>query len=218
MAITNIGTLQAAVESWLERTFDDALFLEWANDVADKLNSGCLTPDRRTWLSPPLRVREMLVSTTLSTSGGSASLPAAWLESERLWIDNNDGSGIDLLYMPLAQFRTHPDSVLTGTPTKYTVDGTTLYVAPTSDATLQFSYYGELGAFTADASTDAILTNHPGVYREGAMAEALDWIGDYARADRTWQKFYARVTGLQAKDARAQASGSLLVARPQSVA
>ncbi len=217
MAITNIGTLQSAVESWLERTFDDSLFLEWANDVADKLNRGVLAPDKRTWLCPPLRLRSMLTATTLVTSSGSASLPAAWLDTERLWINNSDGTGIDLLYMPLAQFRTHPDSVLTGVPTKYTLDGSTLYIAPTTDQTLQFSYYGKLGAFTDNASYDAALTNHPGLYREGVMAEACDWISDFERGDRERNKFYARAHGLQAQEGRAQTSGSLLVARPQSV-
>src|SRR5262245_52253329 len=100
MTISTIATLQDAVESWMERTFTDSLFLEWANDVADKLNNGCLSPDRRTWLSPPLRIRSMLTATTLVTSGGSASLPAAWLESERLWINDSNGSP-DLLYFPL---------------------------------------------------------------------------------------------------------------------
>lgn len=216
MTIANIGTLQDAVESFAERTFTDAVFLEWANDVADAMNNGVLSPDKRTWLCPPLRIREMLTQTTLATSGGQATLPAGWLETERLWINSADGAP-DLLYMPLAQFRTHPDSILTGAPTKYTLDGSTLFIAPTSDQTLQFSYYAKLGAFTVDASYDAILTSHPGVYRLGVYAEALDWAGD-PRADAERAKFYQRVHGLQGGANRAQASGSLLVARPQSVA
>lgn len=217
MTISTIATLQTAVESWMERTFDDSLFLEWANDVADKLMNGVLSPDGRMWLSPPLRLRSMLTQTTLVTSSAAATLPADWMDTERVWIDDATGAP-DLLYYPLAQFRSQPDAVLSGVPTKYTIDGTTLFIAPTSDQTLQFSYYATLGAFTGDASTDTILTNHPGVYREGVQAEACDWVGDYARADRERQKMYTRVHGLNAQNKRAQTSGSLLVAKVQGVA
>lgn len=216
MAITNIATLQAAVESWLERSFDDSLFLEWANAVADKLNNGVLDPTGRVWLNPPVRIRSMLTQTTLATSGGSASLPADWLEFERIWINANDGK--DLLYLPLRQFRSHVDSQLTGTPTKYTIDGTTIFVAPTTDATLQISFYEKLGAFTGDSSTDAVLTNHPRVYLSGVLSEACDWIKDYDQSARELNKFNAAAHGLNAMEARASRSGSILMMRPQSVA
>lgn len=217
MAITNVGTLQDAVESWLERTLTDSLFLEFANQVADKLNHGVMGPDGRTWLCPPVRIRSMLDTDTLTTSGGSVALPADWLETERLWIDNSDGTGIDLLYMPLTQFRTHPDAVLTGPPSKFTVDGSTLYIAPTTDADLEISYYARLGGFTGDSDTDAILTNHPNTYLTGCIAQACGWIGDYGRQDRENGNFYAAARALNANNSRAQSSGSLLVARPQAV-
>lgn len=215
MAISNVGTLQSAVESWLERTFDDALFLEFANNVADKLNYGVLGPDGRTWIVPPLRLRSMLTTTTLATSSAAATVPSGLLEFERIWIDANDGK--DLLYVPLSQFRSRANAQLTGTPTEYTMEGATLYVAPTSDATLQVSYFSKLGAFTGDSSTDTVLTNHPRAYLQGVLEEALGWISDFERAGYEGQKFAATVKGLAAADRAAKVSGSLLVMRPQSV-
>lgn len=215
MTITNIGTLQDAAESWAERSYTDALFLQWANAVARKLERGVMGPDSRTWLVPPLRVRAMLTQGTLSTSGGSVALPADWLEFERIWINANDGK--DLLYMPLAQFRSIADSQLTGTPTKYTIDGSTLYVAPTSDATLQVSYYTTLGAFTGDASTDAILTAYPEVYLSGVLCEAYRWARDAEGLALEQAELSGKVRALNAQDRNAKASGSLHVMRPQSV-
>lgn len=212
MAITNIGTLQDAVESWMERTFDDALFLEWANDVAGVLMRGVLDPGGRTWICPPLRTRDMLTSTTLATSNTQASLPADWLEFERIWIDANDGA--DLTFIPLTQFRTHPYVQQSGTPTSYTIDGDTLFTLPTSDATLQISYYQTLGGFTGDSDDDVVLLSDPGLYRMGVMAEACDWIQDYERAQIERAKFYARVRGLNAQTKLASQSGALLVAQP----
>lgn len=216
MTISTIGTLQTAVESWLERTFDDALFLEFANNVADKLNHGVMGSDGRNWIVPPLRLRSMLTAATIVTSGAAGAIPAALLEFERIWIDANDGR--DLLYVPLLQFRSRANAQMTGTPSEYTIDGATLYVAPTSDATLQVSYYTRLGAFTGDASTDAVLTNHPRAYQQGVLEEALGWVGDFERANYEGAKFAATVKGLAASDRQAKVSGSLLVMRPQSVA
>lgn len=218
MAITNIGTLQTAAESWTERTLDDSLFLEWANAVADKLNRGVMAPDNRNWLVPPVRIPSMLTSTTLATTSGQATVPAAVLEYERIWINNNDGSGIDLLYMPLGQFRTHPDSVLSGTPTKYTIDGSTLFIAPTTDQTLQVSYWGALGGFDEDSDTDAVLTAHPGVYLSGVLAEFYRWNRDPDGMAMETLEFASKARGINAQAKSRNTSGSILVARPQSVA
>ncbi len=215
MTISNIATLQAAAESWTERTFDDALFVEWANAIARKLMHGMMGPDGRTWIVPPLRYAGMETTTTLTTSGASVALPAGWLEFKRIWIDANDGK--DLLYVPLSQFRSDADSQATGTPSKYTIDGATLYTAPTSDADIEVTYYQTLGAFTGDASTDAVLTNNPEIYLSGVLAEAYRWIRDSEGMALEQGEFAAKVRGLNAQDKKAQTSGSILVARPQSV-
>lgn len=215
MTISTIATLQTAVESWAEREFTDALFLEWANAASRKLMHGVMGPDGRTWIVPPLRYRGMETTTTLTMSGASVAVPADWLEFKRIWIDANDGK--DLIYTPLSQFKTDADSQSTGTPSKYTIDGGTLYVAPTSDADLEVTYYQTLGAFTGDASTDTVLTNNPEVYLSGVLAEAYRWIRDTDGMALEQAEFAAKVRGLNAEDKRAQTSGSILVARPQMV-
>lgn len=215
MTITTIATLQDAAESWTERTFTDSLFLEWANAVASKLSYGVLGPDNRTWIVPPLRTQAMEATGTLTTSGGSVALPSGFLAFKRIWINATDGQ--DLEYRPLTQFRTDPDSQNTGTPTKYTIDDGNLYVAPTSDKTLQVTYYTTLGAFTGDASTDAILTAHGAVYLSGVLVEAYRWARDADGMAMEQMEFGAKVRGLNATDKNAQTSGSMLVARPQSV-
>lgn len=215
MAITTIATLQDAAESWMERPFTDSLFLEWANAVADKLMNGVLAPDNRSWIVPPLRTKAMETTDTLTTSGAYVALPTDWLEFKRIWIDANDGQ--DLEYRPLRQFRTDPDSQNTGTPTKYTIDAGNLYVAPTSDADLEVTYYTKLGAFTGDASTDAILTAHGAVYLSGVLCEAHRWARDADGFAMEQAEFGAKVRGLNATDKSAQTSGSILVSRPQSV-
>lgn len=216
MAITNIGTLQDAAESWTERTFTDSLFLEWANAAARKLMNGMLSPDGRSWIVQPLRYRRMETTTTLTTSGASVAVPADWLEFKRVWIDANDGK--DLIYRPLTQFRSIPESQQTGTPIYYTIDAGRVYVAPTTDATLQVTYYQTLGSFTGDSSTDAVLTYNPEVYLSGVLVEAYRWMRDAEGMAMEQLEFSAKVRGLNGQDQQALTSGSLLVAMPGIVA
>lgn len=216
MSITNIATLQDAAELWAERTYADALFLEWANAVADKLMHGLMGPDNRTWISPPLRCGAMHATDTLNASGGSVALPADWLEGVRIWIDASDGR--DLLYYPLRQFRSQALAQLSGTPSVYTIDGATLYVAPTSAADLEVSYFTTLGGFTGDSDTDAVLSAHPGVYLSGVLGEAYRWARDGDGAGMETAEMAAKVRALNAEFARGQTSGSIMVARPQGVA
>lgn len=215
MTISNIGTLQDAAESWAERTYTDALFLQWANAVARKLMRGVMGPDGRAWIIPPLRYAGMEETDTLTTSGGSVALPAGWLEFKRLWINANDGK--DLLYLPLTQFRSRAESQQTGTPLYYTIDNGTLYIAPTSDADIEATYYEALGSFTGDASTDAVLTANPEIYLSGVLVEAYRWARDEQGMNLELLEFAGKVRGLNAQDKLAQTSGSILVARPQSV-
>lgn len=217
MAITNLGTLQDAVESWLERSFTDALFLEFAAQVTDKLHRGVLAPDNRMWIVPPLRSRLMLTTTTLTPSSGVEALPADWLEFERLWVDTD--AGMDLVYVPKNQFWSDPRSRQTGTPSIYTIDDENVRFGPTTDNDVECTYFQTLTALTGDAITNVILTAHPNVYLRGCLAEAWGWIGgNEAREDRETQNFANAVRGLNQQRKQAQTSGSMLLMRPGSVA
>lgn len=218
MTISTVATLQAAAESWLERTLDDALFLEFANAAADTLMRGELDQSGRLWIVPPLRCADMEEADTLTTSGASVALPGDWLEFKRVWIDAQDGSGCELSYIPARQFKSDADATATGTPRKFTLDGGRLYVAPTSDADLEVSYYKKLGGFTGDASTDTVLAAHPRIYLSGVLCEASNWLSDFERADREKARMGAAVRGLNVQDKLALTSGGILAARPAGVA
>lgn len=215
MAITNIGTLQTAAESWAERTYSDSLFLEWANAVADKLMRGVMGPDGRMWIVPPIRCEAMETTDTLTTVSAVVALPADWLEFKRVWLDTT--SGYDLIYRPLRQWQSSAEAKQSGTPVYYTIDAGNLYVAPTTDADIEVTYYTTLGAFTGDSSTDAVLTAHPGVYLSGVLAEAYRWARDADGMAMETAEFGAKVKAINAQDKQAQASGSIMIMRPQSV-
>jgi hypothetical protein len=218
MAITNLGTLQTAVETWLGgRTIPDSLFLEFATEITGILHTGMRDDEDRTWVVPPLRSRLMETSSTLSVSGAQASLPADWLEFSRLWIDTN--SGRPLRYLPLNEFWQDYRVQASDEPEVYTIDGTTMHFAPTSDATVQISYFQELDALAADEDTNVILTDAPHIYRRGCLWLALDWEGPDSegpnlRTANELRGFASVVKAVNAERNKAQRGGSLLVQRP----
>jgi hypothetical protein len=143
-------------------------------------------------------------------------LAGDWLEFERLWINTSTGKA--LRYVPITEWWSQWDVQETGEPTKYTIDDTTVRFAPTSDATVQATYYQTLGTLAADSDTNVILTATPHVYRHGCLWKALDWEGNLERAAGELASFGASVRALNAQRGEAQTRGSLLVMRPGAVA
>jgi hypothetical protein len=216
MAIINLGTLQTACESWMERTLDDSLFLEFAAEVTNVLNYGLRALDDRSWVVPPLRSRKMVTTTTLSVSSAQASLPADWLEFQRLWINTNTGR--DLIYTPQDSFASYPLRDESGEPTVYTIDDELVRFAPTTDAVVQATYVQKLSELTGDSSTNVALTNHPHIYRHGCLWKAFDWEGNRERSDRELQFLSGGVKALNVQKNQAQTRGVQLRMRPGSVA
>jgi hypothetical protein len=218
VTISTVATLQDFVESYLERTLDDSLFLQFLQNVHSKLHRGVMGADGRTWVVPPLRHRCMLTTGTLTTSGGSVALSGLtrWLEFERLWIDQNYHPG--LKYHPLATFRDMTDASQSGTPELYTIDGATLYVAPTSDAEINVSYYQHFEELTADGDTNALFTTAPNAYLHGALAEAFRWSRNAQRQAEEDALFAAVIRALNDEKSQAQTSGSPLIGRVGAVA
>ena len=213
MTISNVGTLQTAVESWVERTLTDSLFLEFCTNVTDRLERGGKTPDGRAWVSQPIRIRSMLYTTTMNSSTGEIT---DWLEFSRVAIEDGENDR-ELKFVTPLEFSSSPLAVVNDKPLIYTIDGTTFRAAPTQATTLAVTYYQRLSPLTADASTNAVLTNHPRVYLHGCIAETCEWLADYERADREWAKFGAAVAGLNAEFKQAQTRGAIMRARPRAV-
>lgn len=215
MTISNLGTLRTACNSWTERTLDSSLFVEFAAEATNFLHYGMRDPSDRAWVVPPLRTRLMLTDAQIAVTNAVGALPASWLEFERLWI--NTSTGLDLAYVPEQSWRSLLFVNETGEPTTYTIDSDGLRFAPTSDATVEASYYQTLGALSADGDTNVVLTAHPHIYRHGCLWKVFDWEGNLERSDRELMAFANSVKALNAERRQSQTQGSLLRMRPRSV-
>ena len=84
----------------------------------------------------------------------------------------------------------HPWGV-TGTPTKYTVIGANLYLAPTPDAvyTLDIVYKARVPSLSVTNTTNYLLTTYPMVYLAAAMCQVATYTRD-AGMSAQWEQQY----------------------------
>lgn len=165
MAITSYAELQTAVGNWLAR--DDL-----TSYIPDFITLFEATAIRR------LRVRVTTTSTTLTPSSGIATVPSdihsmvrvTWTGSPR----------VDLEYIHPTYFEAIYPERPSDTPSKYTIEGTSLKVGPLSDTDLDVVYYKRTAALSG--ALNDIFTRNPDLYLFGALVEAEAFNKDAAKA------------------------------------
>lgn len=219
MSITNYGELKTALANWLERDDLTSRIPEFIALAQSKMYTGVMGPDGRTWAIPPLRVRDMITTANITVTSGVGSLPNGWLEFVRLWIDDTDQP--NLVYMPPDTFfdwaQAHTEAA--GEPVQgYTIEGSTIRIAPPNTETLKSVHYARFTAMSGDSDTDWILTNAPHVYLDGALAEAYGgYLRDPEGAAHHAGMFASAVRGLNAQAKAAQTAGGGLRMRPRAI-
>lgn len=219
MAITTYATLKTAIANWLERSDLTDRIPEFISLAQSKLYYGVLAPDGRTWMIPPLRIRDMITTADITVTSGVGALPSGWLEFQRLWINDTDQP--NLTYYPPQTFydwaQAHTEAA--GEPVQgYTIEGSVLRIAPPNSETLKSVHYAKFAAMSADSDADWIVTNAPHVYLDGALAEAYGgYLRDPDGAAYHDGRFAASVRGLNAQYAGAQHAGAALRMRPRAI-
>lgn len=164
MALATLAELRTAV-------------LDLRTDLSSKFSSEILPlAEERIYYGdgpvPPLRVLAMETSANLSFTSGSATLPAAFLDKRALYWVGSGGQTVSLSYEPPSVFYPASYARLGGSwPSAYTIEGTTVKIAPELTGTAKLLYYARPTAMTQDAHTNAILTTWPGVYLFGCQIE-----------------------------------------------
>jgi hypothetical protein len=211
MAITTYATLKTAVATRLARSNMTSLIPDFIYHAHSKMMRGDPSINL-----PPLRISDMLTTADLTPSSGSATLPAAYLEMKRIYTNNSTTD--PLRYKPPEDWYGYVHEGEAGTPKFYTIEGTTLKIAPHNTTTIKILYYAALTQMSADADYNAVITNAPHVYLFGALGEAYDHIRQHERAQMYNQKFAAGVQALNDASDNGQMSGGPLIMMPSAVA
>jgi hypothetical protein len=203
MALATYTDLQAAVASWLHRT-----------DLTSVIPDFIALAESR--ISRDLRIRKQVLSTTLATVAGTqtVALPSDLLEIENIGVSSSNPARQLHYITPEIMDEKFPNGYYTDIPTAYTILGDSLVLGPTPDAvyTLAIDYYQKLTALST-TPTNWLLTNHPGIYLWGALAEAAPWIADEQQIAIYERKYAGEVKMLQDTDDTAVRSGSTMRVR-----
>jgi len=114
-----------------------------------------------------LKVRPQATTTTLTPSSGVATLPTDYLGYQRVTWTGSPIQGLE--YVAPALYAAYLNTG-SGTPTVFTIEGTSLKVAPSSDTDLTFSYFQKTPAVSSSLAW--LFNNHVDAYLAGALAQA----------------------------------------------
>lgn len=155
-----------------------------------------------------VRVRDMETSTDLTVTLGDATLPDRYLEPTfMVWL-NGSSSTEPLMAAPreIALRRAYDAS---GGPVQlYTIEGNILKVWPAVSGTVKLGYSRAYAPLVADADTNWLLTNAPGVYFHGIMIEAYRFLRDPEKFVEAQRAYIQAVSGVQSTSHRGRFSAT----------
>ena len=209
MAISTKAELHTAVANWLNRS-----------DLTSRIPEFIALSEAS--FNRNLRTREMLVRSTASVTGQYVSLPTDFLEMLNIELTSTTPPK-RLVYITSDRSDDYreKENNKTGKPSYYTIEGDSIQLLPTPDATytLQLNYYQDISALAAlaDSGNNWLLLAHPDVYLYGTLMQASPYIMDPQSAQQ-WDGLLARsIQELQASDDKSRYSGGTLNMRPKYI-
>lgn len=212
MALANYSDLQAAAASYMKRSS--------LTDVADRIN---LAENRMVkgfgrqgdiLYTPPLRVKEMEASGTLSTTEDvdTLALPSGFRGfRSALYISGNPRYPLE--YRSSAQMVAEDTGTQSARPTSYTIEGGNIRFNVPPDAVYSIpALYWKLVPL-ATTSTNDTLTNHPDVFLYCTLLEAAIWLNHDADQARFANLARGAIWAANGADSENRYSGGTLTVR-----
>lgn len=170
MSIGTFAELSTAIGNWTDRTDLSARIPEFIALFEAQVNR-------------KLRVRQQVVSATLTPSAGSATLPTDYLEWKRVTWNGSQTRQLD--YVTPAYLEGFNPDHSSDDPLFFTIEGETLKIAPRSTTTLDFLYAQKVPALSVGNTTNWLLTAHPDAYLFGSLTMLATFTGD-AENGQAW--------------------------------
>jgi hypothetical protein len=190
------SAFKSMVADWLDRP-------DMTNIIPTLINMGEYRLQR------DLRVRQMLVVATASTTNGDSTvgLPTDFLEMRDIHVKSTPLR--DLKYLAPNVFYNNARTTEAGVPIHYTVLGAEMQLAPIPDNSyvLQMLYYSKPTQLSDSNQSNIFLANFPDALLYATLGEAAPYLMNDARL-ATWASLYDRaVTAISVSDVASQYSG-----------
>jgi len=209
MAISTKAELHTAAANWLNRSDLTARLPEFIALAEAGFNR-------------ILRTRDMLTRATASTTSQYVSLPTDFLEMSNIELTSTTPPK-RLVYITSDRsddYREQQNDKV-GIPDYYTIEGTSIQLLPTPDATytLQLNYFQDIPALAAlaDSGDNWLLSAHPDIYLYATLMQASPYIMDPQSAGQWGGLLDRAMLELQMSDEKSRYSGGTLNMRPKYV-
>jgi hypothetical protein len=196
MAITTYSDLKTTVANYLARS-----------DLTSVIPDFIQLAEYR--LQRDLRIRQMLVVATASTTGGDSTLglPTDFLAMRDIHLNTTPVS--TLRYKAPNSFYETARVTDSGKPVDYTILGAEMQLAPVPDTayTAQMLYYAKPTLLSDTNASNTFLAYCPDALLYAALGEAEPYLMNDARL-QTWAALYSRaVDGISTSDQASEYSG-----------
>ena len=171
MSISTYGELKTAVGAWLNRADLTSYIPDFIRLGEQRINYGSDEP----FPSTPLRVPAMQTRETGTIASNAIAFPTRFLEPIRI-AGSSGGSDWSLMYISPERFSEHSNS--SSVPTTYTYLNNQIETSGTGAASYILDYYQAFASLSADADTNWLLANAPGVYLYASLIESAPFLGD----------------------------------------
>ena len=212
MAIADYTDLEEAVKRTLARTDAafSAAFPGFVAQAEERIYNGFGRPGEALY-SPPLRVRAMEHTATVTVADGVGTLPADYLGMRAI----SQANAIPLAYVTPDEYR----SAMTGsgTPQAYTIEVDSLKTWPVWSGDLSLLYWRRFNALTSGGGdfTNNLLIAHPSIFEVAVRGEAFRFSRNTDAELREAQRLAGMITAANAT-ARNQRYGGRMQVRLRS--
>ena len=205
MSLSTYAEVKTSIANWLNRSdLTDEIADDFIKLVESEYNS-------------KLRIKAMLNSdSSFSIDAETVAVPSGFLQVRDFYIVQG-AVKYSLTYMAPTQMDQIKGGSTTGRPNVYTILGDNFRFSPTPDTTYTatLNYYKAIAALSDSATTNYILTNHPGIYLYGSLYHAANFLGgiDPSKLQNWLQLYQTGLERIERNDKEDQWSGSPLQTR-----
>ena len=161
MPLDSYANLQASIASWLNR-----------EDLTSQIPDFITLAEAR--FNRELRVNAMVQRDYTVATTGYVQLPSDWLQHIAIVVTSPANTYDALTYIGVEEYYDLQKRNMTGTSRYYTIidDKILLLPVPTSNTTLEITYYGKIPALSVGNTTNWLLTRSPDLYLYTALIQA----------------------------------------------